>query len=270
MNRKLRMYMLSLPIGILVAAILIAMTLCISGGSIIKMVACQAIVMVITCIAIKYGAMSVFVNRMKLLPVKQRIWDIVGIIFFVVITTVIVVLLAIFMNRLLEVIRDMKGPVVADMWSLHDAGKIVCVLTCGSVTGGNVRNNISSPRKLVMGRGTALDAASRYPDLPTMLASSIQYVGGNSVPSVVWDPTTSLYFFPTKYLWHQPSSIELIKVSCGELMTAMSRNKHTEVYLPMPGCGNGKLRWESVKNAIKDLLDDRVVVVTDMSNPLQT
>jgi hypothetical protein len=157
----------------------------------------------------------------------------------------------------------MKGPFVMDIWDLHEGGKIVCILTCGSVTTGAGRE---IPR-LVMGRGTAYDAASRYPDLPTMLATSVRNVG---IPSVVWDPGTNLYFFPTKYLWPQPSDINLIKISCNELMNSMTRNRHNEVYLPMPGCGNGKLRWESVRDAIQDLLDDRVTVVTDMSNPLQT
>lgn len=33
------------------------------------------------------------------------------------------------------------------------------------------------------------------------------------------------------------------------------------IYLVRPGCGNGRLRWQDVRHALSEILDDRFVIV---------
>ena len=127
-------------------------------------------------------------------------------------------------------------------------------------TNGTVKKN----GECVMGAGIAKEAAHFFPRLPADLGKEItkhgnrmHYLGDN------------LLSFPVKHNWFENADIELIKESCKSLMEALDYLameydvEECTALLVRPGCGNGKLDWETeVKPVIAPLLDDRVYVIT--------
>lgn len=146
-----------------------------------------------------------------------------------------------------------------DIWR---AGEVpICILTSGSTK----RDKKTGTQVAVMGKGTAADAATRFRALPMLLAANMKV---RPSTNVFWFESYGLYTFKTKSIWQLDSDIEIICQSCIELMEHIERNRHSLVYLPRPGTGCGMLLWSDVRREIEDLLDDRVVVVTNGSNPM--
>lgn len=115
----------------------------------------------------------------------------------------------------------------------------------------------------VMGAGIAKTAAALFPSLPRLLANSLKKHGNRTFAYRVADTknrTATVITMPTKQDWRDPSDLELIKKSCKEMLQIADANGLTEVYLPCPGCSNGKLDWNDVKPAIAAILDDRFTV----------
>ena len=146
-----------------------------------------------------------------------------------------------------------------DLWILAK-GSPLCITTNG---------DINSRGRAVMGRGIALEAAQRFPELPRELAKLIAMYG-NHVHPLFWHPISglvNLYFlisFPVKDDWREAADPKLILRSAIELVKLADRMllDFLKIYLPRPGCSNGHLKWEDVKPIIEPLLDDRFVVVT--------
>lgn len=137
-----------------------------------------------------------------------------------------------------------------DIWQNHKAGAWICVTTNGIV---------KADGKAVMGAGIAKDAARRFPDLPAQLAAYLQKFGNR----VFMFPKLRIITFPTKHHFHDRSDINLIIKSCRELVEILDKYPDlvSNVWLPRPGCKNGRLRWDDVREAIEPLLDDRVIVI---------
>lgn len=136
-----------------------------------------------------------------------------------------------------------------DIWKYHDAGHTICVATNGIV---RVDGNA------VMGRGIALEAGTRFPQLKRELGDKL--FGGNHV---YWFPEFRIITFPTKHHWMYDSDLKLIHKSAVQLAKVVKDNNIAgPIYLPAPGCGNGNLTWEQVCPAIMDVLDDNFTVVT--------
>lgn len=75
--------------------------------------------------------------------------------------------------------------------------------------------------------------------------------------------TVAILTMPTKHDWRNDSDLGLIVQSARQLVELADWKGLTKVYLPRPGCTNGKLDWEStVKPAIECILDDRFTVVS--------
>lgn len=127
-------------------------------------------------------------------------------------------------------------------------------------TNGYVKKN----GKGVMGRGVAKAMANLYPDAPAWLGRNLEkngnHVGILRQPDL--DDLIAYVNFPTKHHWRELADLDLIVRSCHELMTLISEQSWTKVLLPRPGCGNGCLPWNKVKETIEPILDDRVWVVT--------
>ncbi|MDU8351202.1 hypothetical protein RYA05_04735 [Pseudomonas syringae pv. actinidiae] len=69
-----------------------------------------------------------------------------------------------------------------------------------------------------------------------------------------------LVTFPTKHLWRANSDTALIQKSAQELVALCDKfNVTGKVYIPAPGCSNGKLKWSAVKPLLSNL-DERFVV----------
>ena len=98
----------------------------------------------------------------------------------------------------------------------------------------------------VMGRGIALQAAQRYPELAPELGRRLT-LWGNKV-------YTMIITFPTKHHWKDPSDIELIKNSAHQLVEAWQHEQRCA--LPFPGCANGGLRIPDVLSVIQPILSD--------------
>jgi len=110
--------------------------------------------------------------------------------------------------------------------------------------------------ELVMGRGVALDAATRYPSIPKKLGDLVKQYGNK--PFIFFDE--KIISFPTKHHWKNPSDIELI-IKSSKSIALLAEIYNLTVFLTRPGCGNGGLQWDSVKLQIEPYLNNRFTVV---------
>ena len=136
-----------------------------------------------------------------------------------------------------------------NIWDMD--GDAICI-----TTNGYIKNN----GEAVMGRGVALEAKQRFPDLAWQLGLKIDEFG-NHVQLIHLNPF--LYSFPVKHNWWERAELDLIERSAHELMSHIQSARFEHVLLPRPGCGNGGRDWETeVKPILEPILDDRVAVVT--------
>ena len=112
----------------------------------------------------------------------------------------------------------------------------------------------------VMGRGCAKQATIRFPGLPHKLGTRIAADGNH----VFYFPEHRLITFPVKHTWWEVADLGLIERSARELLKLIEVKKIKEaVYLPRPGCGNGRLKWEGVKKLLSPILkSDQFHIVT--------
>lgn len=159
----------------------------------------------------------------------------------------------------------------ADIWELYDADEVVCITTNGYVK----RNG-----KAVMGRGTAYQAAQRWPNMAKLLGESIRQAG-----NVVQLIRSRLLAFPVKDTggisdgtnvvahmrcrfpagstvpgWALKADLDIIRRSLAELAVLREEYGWKRVYLPRPGCGAGELDWAQVRPLCQKYGDWLVVV----------
>jgi len=148
---------------------------------------------------------------------------------------------------------DAKGltEVYGNAWKLLETGDYtaLCILTNGSV---------NKYGEAVMGRGIAYEATWKIQGIQAILGAKIKE-SGHIVRPICKYKDKMLVSFPTKITWNTDADLDLIKRSCVQLMEKLTPT--SKVLLPRPGCGNGKLDWAIVKEAIKPLLDSRVTIV---------
>jgi hypothetical protein len=137
-----------------------------------------------------------------------------------------------------------------NLWNMQ--GDWLCITTNGV---------IRKDGTAVMGRGIALQAKERIPEIDKFLASSLT-VKGNVVAVLGRHDNKWIIAFPTKHHWKDDSTIELIRTSAIQLKAHFDKQivKPT-VLLPRPGCANGNLRWTDVKRVIEPILDDDHFIV---------
>jgi len=132
-------------------------------------------------------------------------------------------------------------------------------------TNGFVKNNGNA----VMGRGIALEIQKYFPNIPATLGNAIKLHGNHTHLIRITDnfgphsngTCKAIYSFPVKHNWWEEADIDLIKRSCRELLDYLL--PFDRILLPRPGCGNGKLDWQTqVKPVIEPILDDRVHIIT--------
>jgi hypothetical protein len=145
--------------------------------------------------------------------------------------------------------------VIGDIWDYHKQDKPIVITT---------NRTINAKNEIVMGRGVALQAKQKFPDLPRQLAIRIKNLGHDTV---FWFFNYHLFTFPVKHNWFEKADIQLIEKSAYDLVAfvnTLSRENpsyFSKIYMVRPGCSNGKLTWDYVKPKIKNLLDDRFVIV---------
>lgn len=152
--------------------------------------------------------------------------------------------------------------VKGDIWQFSGEHNIVVPTNIGWTGGG----------KNVMGRGVAKQATERYPDLALwygrklyMRLAHMDYV--DAVQIVTLHRYMNLILFPVKPLaknpsisWRQNATLVMIQKSATLLQDA-HLNYPTPCYLPLVGCGNGKLRQEDVVPILESILDDQFTLV---------
>ena len=112
---------------------------------------------------------------------------------------------------------------------------------------------------VVMGRGIALEAKTRYPQLPYDFGKALDLLHPEIDQSFVgrigkYDGT-DIYFFMVKDHWKDQAKLDIIASSCFYLKSGFDwQNKRID--LNFPGIGNGKLNRESVLYLLEDLPDN--------------
>lgn len=134
-----------------------------------------------------------------------------------------------------------------DIWSY--AGKaVIAITTNGSVT---------RDGRAVMGRGTARQAAARFPDLPRTLGALLREQGNH-----VHELGNDLISFPVEETpWSLPDK-RLIRQSAQELRQLADRHGWPLVVVPRPGCGGGGMDWQEVRPILEEHFDERFIVVS--------
>jgi hypothetical protein len=126
--------------------------------------------------------------------------------------------------------------------------------------------DINSKGKAVMGRGIALQAKNRFARIDLDLAVAIEKAGNHVHHLKTYKDrkdniTRRIISFPVKHHWHEKADMNLIRRSANELRELVDYNCWEKVAMPRPGCGAGLLEWSNVRMLLKDILDDRFVVV---------
>lgn len=136
---------------------------------------------------------------------------------------------------------------VGDIWSyLGDA--IVAITTSGS---------LAKSGRAVMGRGVALQASLRYPDLPQQLGDLLLRLGNHVHPL-----EHGIVTFPVEETaWSCPDP-GLIERSARELRLLADREGWSRIVVPRPGCGGGGLLWCEVRPLLEDHFDSRFIVIS--------
>jgi hypothetical protein len=137
-----------------------------------------------------------------------------------------------------------------NLWDFYhdDPNCVVCITTNGFV---------KSSGEGVMGAGCAKEAAAKWPWLPRRLGMNVLEQGN----VLLYLPHIRIVLFPTKKVWWEPSSITLIQQSAAQLKRLASSMTNRTIYLPRPGCSNGKLEWRYVRPKIEPILPHNVVAI---------
>lgn len=137
--------------------------------------------------------------------------------------------------------------VQTDLWTTPCTA--ICITTNSTIT---------KEGFAVMGRGCALQAKERIPDIHITLGYHLKFYG-NHVHMLGQFDKKFIYSFPVKVNWWEKADLELIRRSCCEL--ERFARYQTLMLLPRPGCDNRKLKWEDVRAVIEPILPLNVVTV---------
>jgi hypothetical protein len=144
--------------------------------------------------------------------------------------------------------------ITGDIWSLAEAWDAMVVVPTNTGWKKDGSN--------VMGRGVALQAATRFSELPMKYGAICR----NERPAVRLMPKYGLIMFPTKprtsrpWLdWQEKADLGVIERSTEELRDLPG--KSPIVVLPLVGCGNGQLCEGDVVPILFKYLSNRFVLV---------
>jgi hypothetical protein len=135
-----------------------------------------------------------------------------------------------------------------DIWQAYNAGNFIVITTNGFVK----RNG-----EAVMGAGIARQAKDKFLGLAYAVGQAIAKYG--NVPLV--NLKYRLITLPTKKIWTEDGNLELIEDGLKILVKIVDELEIEKLYLPRPGCGNGKRSWENdVRPICEKVLNSRFVI----------
>lgn len=141
-----------------------------------------------------------------------------------------------------------------NMWTVMGTTDNFLITTCAY---------IKNSGEVVMGRGIALEAKLRYPNLPFILGRKIRHLQQYGLKKIDTFIETAFWAFQVKYHFKDPADIGLITLSLNQLCIIATTNAHRVYDLNFPGIGNGKLDYGTVKKLIDEAeLPDNVNVWT--------
>lgn len=139
-----------------------------------------------------------------------------------------------------------------DMWSSYDEADLFLVTT---------NSTLRSDGALVMGRGIALEATRRFPNLQARAGAAIARAGAVSGFYGVLQPYPAhraehkLGLFQVKYHWRDKAGLDLIERSAEMLCQLVEETGLQNVHLNFPGIGNGHLPLHQVLPIVEQLPD---------------
>lgn len=116
----------------------------------------------------------------------------------------------------------------------------------------------------VMGKGNALIVKNKFKNFKVdeLLGTYLKKYGNRAFYLGKFeyeDKNISIATFPTKQSYRDNSDIELIKLSAKQIVIIANKFNLEKIYLPIPGCTNGNLKWSDVKNNLT-ILDSRFYI----------
>ena len=144
------------------------------------------------------------------------------------------------MKRCFDLLTEIKD----DIWKYNDEGKFIVVSTNGFV-----KKKEPNAGCCVMGKGIALQAKLRFPNLPKALGDNISANGNRPFVFLA----ERIITFPVKNNWWEKASVQLIDSSCRRLLDILQLHNQFPIqsqiitfpiYIPHVGCMNGGLDWE--------------------------
>lgn len=130
-----------------------------------------------------------------------------------------------------------------NIWDAYDAGHLIAITTNGTV---------KKDGSAVLGAGVAKQATERFPWLPSALGDHIRHSGN------VLGRFGDIYTFPVKHNWYEAADLSLIKNSYLDLVASLQGDT---IFLPKPGCGNGKLKWKDVAFVLQPIAESNIIIV---------
>lgn len=151
---------------------------------------------------------------------------------------------------------------VGNPYDLFVAGDVICTTTNGVV---------KADGKAVMGAGNAKFVRDTFPGIDKTLAIMLQKYGNRAVPLgrfLYQGKPLTIVSFPTKQHWRDASDLSLIQTSAEQLVEMADRFFPNTIYVPIPGCTNGGLKWKDVQKVLT-VLDERFVVYSLQATDFQ-
>lgn len=108
---------------------------------------------------------------------------------------------------------------------------------------------------VVMGRGIALEAKTRFPELPYDFANELLTNGNSFVDRIGHYEGVPIWYFMVKNHWKEDADIGVIASSVFQLKKIASIGNN-RIDLNFPGIGNGRLDRNSVLYLLEDLPDN--------------
>ncbi len=149
--------------------------------------------------------------------------------------------------------------VKADLWTVCAEAEVEPARTLRLIT---TNGHINRAGRCVMGRGCALEARDKFPGLDRKLGRLIAEHGNRPMRLMKLPDGSHLGSFPVKHHWREDADPDLIEASARMLVEIADRFGYERIFLPRPGCGNGRLSWPSVRARIEPILDERFTVVS--------